>query len=87
MTEVSVVRVSSKGQIVLPERFRKAMKIGKGTNMLAVREADVIILKKEASLKDDFKDMTKMAELSIKDIWDKKEEDVWNSYLEEKEDA
>jgi len=84
MAEVSVVRVSSKGQIVLPERFRKEMKIRQGTNMLAVKEGEVIILKKEESLKDDFKDLTKMAEVSIKDIWDDKREDIWNSYLRRK---
>ena len=82
-TEISMATVSSKGQIVLPERFREEMKMGKGTRLLIIKEADLLILKKEAALKDDFKDLTKMAEESIKDLWDRKEEDVWNKYLEE----
>lgn len=83
MTEVSVVKVSTKGQIVLPERFRKAMKIRKGANMLAIKEGEIIILKKEESLKDDFRDMAKMAERSLEDIWGGSEEDIWNRYMDE----
>lgn len=82
-TEVGVVKVSSKGQIVLPERFRAEMKIKKGTTMLVVKKANTLILKKEESLEDDFRDLAGMAEKSLKDIWDRKEEDVWNKYLDE----
>ncbi len=81
--EVSIATVSSKGQIVLPERFREEMRIRKGTRMLVIKGSGTLILKKEASLKDDFEDLTKLAEESVKDIWGGKEEDVWNKYLEE----
>ena len=82
-TEVSVVTVSSKGQIVLPERFREEMKLKKGTHLLIVKESDVLILKKEESAKDDFKDLTRLAERSLKALWGGKEEDIWSKYLEE----
>lgn len=81
--EVSMVTVSSKGQIVLPEKFREKMNIKKGTHMFVIKESDVLILKKEESMKDSFKDLTKIAEKSIKDLWDKEEENIWNRYLEE----
>ena len=81
--EVSMVTVSSKGQIVLPEKFREKMNIKKGTHMFVIKESGVLILKKEESLRDSFKDLTKIAEKSIKDLWDKEEENIWNKYLEE----
>ena len=82
-TEVSVVTVSSKGQIVLPERFREEMKLKKGSHMIVVKESNILILKKEESAKDDFKDLTRLAEKSLKDLWDREEEDIWGKYLEE----
>lgn len=35
--------------------------------------------------KDEFKDLTKTAEESIKDIWDRKGEDVWRKHRKHKE--
>ena len=81
--EVSMVIVSSKGQIVLPERFREEMKLKKGSHMIVVKESNILILKKEESAKDDFKDLTRLAEKSLKDLWDREEEDIWGKYLEE----
>jgi len=33
-------------------------------------------------VRDDFKDILKFSEESLKEIWDNKEDDIWESYLE-----
>jgi len=32
-------------------------------------------------IKDDFKDILKFSEKSLKEVWDNKSDDVWNRYL------
>jgi|GEM_PF-6349728 len=32
-------------------------------------------------LKDDFKDILKFSEISLKKVWDNKSDDIWNEYL------
>jgi len=31
--------------------------------------------------KDDFKDLLKLSELSLKKVWDNEEDEIWNEYL------
>ena len=32
-------------------------------------------------IEDDFKDILKFSELALKEVWNNKEDDIWNSYL------
>lgn len=32
-------------------------------------------------MKDNFKDISKFSELLLKDVWDNKQDDIWNDYL------
>ena len=45
MEGLATTRMSSKGQVVIPENIRKRLKLGKGAQFVVVGDADVIILK------------------------------------------
>ncbi len=45
MTNVATTKMSSKGQVVIPENIRKQLKLEAGTQFVVVGEKDVIILK------------------------------------------
>jgi len=45
MSDVSTTRLSSKGQVVIPEEIRKRLDLKAGTRFVVVGEDDVIILK------------------------------------------
>lgn len=42
---MEIVKLSSKGQIVIPAKIRKELKLSKGDKLLLEREGDVIILR------------------------------------------
>lgn len=45
MANVSTTRMSSKGQVVIPESIRKQLKLEAGAQFIVVGEKDVVILK------------------------------------------
>jgi AbrB family looped-hinge helix DNA binding protein len=45
METVATTRMSSKGQIVIPEAIRKRLNLTAGTQFIVVGEGDVVILK------------------------------------------
>ena len=56
-----MIRVSSKGQIVIPSSWRKKMGVDEGTELLAIGEGDTLLLKKieKTSLKKEFEETSK----------------------------
>lgn len=56
--DAAIIRVSSKGQIVIPASWRKKMGIEEGEELLAVGEGDVLMIKKieSSSLRSEFDD-------------------------------
>lgn len=46
MAEVEVVRVSSKGQVVIPKGVGSRMRLKKGDKLLAYSKGDMIIIRK-----------------------------------------
>ena len=56
--EASVIKVSSKGQIVIPAKWRKRMDIKDGQELLAIGEGDTLLIKKieDSALKAEFED-------------------------------
>jgi len=42
---MEIVKLSSKGQIVIPAKIRKELKLSKGDKLLLEREGDMIILR------------------------------------------
>ena len=45
MANVSTTKMSSKGQVVIPENIRKRLKLKAGAQFVVVGEKDVVILK------------------------------------------
>lgn len=45
METVATTRMSSKGQVVIPEAIRKRLNLKEGTQFVVVGEGDVVILK------------------------------------------
>ncbi len=45
MANVSTTKMSSKGQVVIPENIRKQLKLKAGAQFVVVGEKDVVILK------------------------------------------
>ncbi len=45
MKSLATTRMSSKGQVVIPEEIRKALKLTEGKQFVVLGEKDVIILK------------------------------------------
>ena len=52
---------------------------------VTLRRGTKILLEKAQKLstkiKDDFKDLLKFSEQSLKGVWDNKQDDIWSSYL------
>ena len=45
MTSVATTKLSSKGQVVIPEEIRERLGLKEGTQFIVVSERDVVILK------------------------------------------
>jgi AbrB family looped-hinge helix DNA binding protein len=83
---IATVKVSDKGQIAIPQSVRERMRIKKGDSLVLFQLEDGILLEKservESRMKDDFKDLVKFSEKTIKKVWDNKtDEIIWKKYL------
>ena len=81
---MSIVKVTAKGQIAIPIIIRESAQIKEGDSLLIVEKQGNILLKKTKSLDreitDDFKDIVKFTELSLKKVWNTKEDELWERY-------
>jgi len=67
MSELSTTRMSSKGQIVIPENIRKKLNLKEGTQFVVVGEKDVVMLKTiTAPEMDEFDSLIKQARAQAK---------------------
>lgn len=84
--KIKTIKVSEKGQIAIPAEFREIIGIHKGDQLLLIQKGNKILIEKTASfseeIKNGFEDLIKFSEKNIKKLWDNKEDDVWNKYLE-----
>ena len=85
---IKTVKVSDKGQIAIPVEIRAKVGINKGEELILVQEDSKIMIEKakkvSEAVKDDFKDLVRLSEMSLKSLWDNKEDEIWNSYLKKK---
>jgi len=77
--ETKIIKVTDKGQISIPIEIRNSIGISAGDELIAIRDGETLCLKKIK--KDDFKDLLKLNEKSLKKIWDNQEDEIWNDYL------
>jgi len=79
---VHVVKVSSKGQIVIPKEVRKRHRLGRDTDLVLLESGDALVLRKKADveriLKDEFAPFLRASEEALKDVWENPEDDVWD---------
>ena len=67
MNAISTTRMSSKGQIVIPENIRKQLNLVEGTQFVVVGENGVVMLKTiEAPDIDDFNELVEQARMQAK---------------------
>jgi len=82
---MKTIKVSDKGQIAIPNVIRESMEIGKGDELILIQIGGKILLEKSQKIsdkiKEEFKDLLKFSEQSLKDVWDNKEDEIWNEYL------
>ncbi len=86
--EIKIIKVTDKGQISLPAGIRKSTNINIGDSIILIQKDKKIMLKKidtiENEVEDDFRDLLKLSEISLKNLWDNKEDEIWNTYLKKK---
>jgi len=82
---ITTVTVSEKGQIAIPMEVRRKIGIEKGDSLVLLSVDGKILLEKsqkfEKKIEDDFKDILKFSENSLKSVWDNKQDEIWSSYL------
>ena len=81
---MTIVKISDKGQIAIPKEIREDIGIKKGDELVLLQMNGMILLEKSQNLmrhlNDDFKDIIKFNEKSLKDMWNNKSDAVWDSY-------
>ncbi|MBU3927836.1 MAG: AbrB/MazE/SpoVT family DNA-binding domain-containing protein [Bacteroidetes bacterium] len=67
MSELATTRMSSKGQVVIPESIRKQLNLAEGTQFVVVGEKDVVMLKIiEAPVMSDFDELLQQTRAQAK---------------------
>ncbi len=86
---IETVKVSSRGQIVIPELMREELRIDEGTKLVLIEKNGTITLEKEDkflkklnSIELEKIGMLALAEKSLKKVWDNEKDDItWSKYL------
>jgi AbrB family looped-hinge helix DNA binding protein len=82
------IKVSEKGQIAIPAEIQREMGISKGDELLLIKKGEKIILEKPKKfprgLADEFEDIERLSESSLKKLWLNKSDEIWNRYLRAK---
>ena len=88
MLMLETIKVSSRGQIVIPEKVRKDFNIEEGTKLILVEQGTKLILETEQNFTKHLKeaeekrDWLKLAEQSMIKLWDnEKDESIWGRYV------
>ena len=83
---LKTVSVSEKGQIAIPREIQKLLGIKKGDRLVLTAKNKKLLIQKASSLEkhmeDDFGDLLKHSESTLKKLWLNKEDDVWDKYLQ-----
>lgn len=79
---VRTLRVSEKGQVVLPADVRKMMNIAKGDELVLICDGERLLLQKgaraAATLDEDFSDLRAASERVLADVWENDEDADWD---------
>ena len=87
---VSLLHVSSRGQIVIPEPVRKRFQIAAGSDLILLEKDDTLIIRKAEDVEkhlsglkpEDDSGWIALAERSLEKVWNNaKDEKIWKKYL------
>ena len=86
---METVTLSSRGQLVIPERIRNEFHMSAGTRLVLIEKGKQIILEKEKDFLEQLQESEKekigwllLAEQNLKKLWDNpKDDEVWSKYL------
>ncbi len=85
---IETLKVSSRGQIVIPERIREELLIEEGTTLVLIKEGERIILERESEFLKEIKENEErrawiaLGEKAFAKIWDNPKDDAaWNKYM------
>jgi AbrB family looped-hinge helix DNA binding protein len=82
---MKTIKVSEKGQVAIPQQMREILGINQGDELMVIQMDNKILIEKtqkmEQKMKDDFKDILKFSEKSLREVWDNESDDIWNQYL------
>lgn len=85
---IKTIKVSDKGQIAIPQEVRKKIGIRKGGKIILMQEGKKVMIEPverfSKQIKDDFSDLLKLSEKGLRNLWNNKEDEIWNKYLEKK---
>lgn len=80
MSEVEIITVSEKGQIVLPKKVRDEMRVSKGCKLLLVeKQGKVTLTKADNLLKGNLFTMLASEKALAKDWLSDEEEEAWKN--------
>ncbi|MBU0592088.1 MAG: AbrB/MazE/SpoVT family DNA-binding domain-containing protein [Candidatus Micrarchaeota archaeon] len=87
MNVLETIKVSSRGQIVIPEGVRNDLDIKEGCKLILIEDNGKIVLEKEAEFLKKLKDQQEkagwlaVAEKSLEKVWNNKKDDkIWAKY-------
>lgn len=87
---LELIHVSSRGQIVIPEKVREHLHLKAGSKLVLLEKGGTIILKKEEEVEKHLSEDDRQEEIgwmllgqkSMEELWDNpKDEEVWKRYL------
>ncbi|HIH12004.1 TPA: AbrB/MazE/SpoVT family DNA-binding domain-containing protein [Candidatus Woesearchaeota archaeon] len=89
---IGTVKVSSRGQIVIPENIRKHLQIVEGSTLVVIEKENKLIVERENDFLEGLKDHKKkdseqegwqvLAEKNLLNVWSNSQDDkVWKKYL------
>lgn len=88
---IETVKVSSKGQIVLPERIRNDLKIREGDKLIIIEKQRKLVIELEEDFLEGLKKAEQekeklgwlaLAEKNLADLWENpRDEKAWGRYL------
>ncbi len=85
MYDIYSTTLSEKGQIVIPKKAREKASLKKGTKLILVIDGERIYLEKSnktaKKIINEFKDVTKIIEENLNELWDNEDDEIWNQYL------
>lgn len=85
---MELIHISSRGQIVIPERVRKKYKLKAGSKLVLLEEDRGLLLRRESDVEQELREDRKEIEgwmrlgmEGMRSVWDNPEDDeVWNKY-------